>query len=308
MTSEKNPGSHNAERFDMADKADKKFGSKKHGIPDWIRPARFDRSSYLDTLAVIESCGLDTVCKEANCPNRYECFSQKTATFLVLGPVCTRDCLYCNVKKGSPSKVDQDEPQRIAFAAKKLGLYHVVITSVTRDDLPDGGASHLVSVVGALRKTREKCSIELLIPDLKGDERSLKLVVAARPDIINHNIEVVEGLFSKLRPMGNFQRSLALLKKVKDIDASIKTKSGLMIGFGETIPQIIDTLKKLKEIRCDIVTIGQYLQPSSSHAPVERYYTPAEFDYLEKRGYDLGLSLVRSGPLVRSSYAAHEEA
>lgn len=273
--------------------------------PDWIKIKKFDRQRYLDTLKLINDNHLNTICLAGNCPNRYECFSKKTATFMILGDRCTRNCLYCNVKKGKPNSVDKEEPKRIAEAVKKLNLNYVVITCVTRDDLKDGGASQFVKVVKEIKKVNSFCKIELLISDLDGNYQALKKIIDQKPDIINHNIEVVRDLFPILRPKGDYERSLELLKKIKVIDSQIKTKSGFMLGFGENEQQIKATLKDLKNNDCDIVTIGQYLQPSSLHFKIKKYYTPEEFKKIEIMGKKIGIKKMIVGPLVRSSYKAH---
>ncbi len=277
----------------------------KHSeLPEWIKIMDFNKRNYLNTLKVIRSRNLNTVCIEANCPNRYECFSRNTATFMILGVVCTRNCLYCNIKKGIPNKVDKQEPERIAKAVKKLNLDYAVITCVTRDDLEDGGAAQFVETVGEIRKASPKCRIELLISDLGGNWDALEEIAESKPDVINHNIEIVKNIFPEMRPKGSYSRSIELLRKAKELNPKIKTKSGLIVGLGETTEQIIRTMKDLREAGCDILTVGQYLQPSPKHAEVKKYYKPEEFEELKNIGLSLGFGKMVSGPLVRSSYNA----
>jgi len=275
-------------------------------LPSWIKVKSYDKEAYIKTKNIIERYNLHTICIEADCPNRYECFSKGTATFMILGDVCTRNCLYCNVKKGKPKGVDKSETKRIAMAVKKLDLRYVVITCVTRDDLPDGGAEQFVDTINEIRKAKPNSKIELLISDLNGNWEALKKIVDAKPDVINHNIEVVRELFKKLRPKGSYDLSLSLLKKIKEINPEIKTKSGFMVGFGESKKQIVQTLKDLRKANCNIVTIGQYLQPSTSHFEVKKYYAPNEFKKIEKAAKAMGFEKVMAGPLVRSSYHAGE--
>ncbi len=274
--------------------------------PDWIKIKPYNKSKYLKTLKIINDNKLTTVCLEANCPNRYECFSSGTATFMILGDTCTRNCRYCNVKKGSPNLVDKNEPKRIAQAVKKLNLDYAVITCVTRDDLDDGGAGQFVKTVDEIKKVKPGCKIELLVSDLKGDKKSLAKLLVANPDVFNHNIEVVEYLFSLLRPGGDYQRSVNLLAAAKEIQPKIVLKSGLMIGLGETKEQIIRTFKDLKAAGCQVLTVGQYLPPTPAHVPVKKFYQPEEFESLKKEANSLGFAKVEAGPLVRSSYRAME--
>ncbi|MGC8941131.1 MAG: lipoyl synthase [Sulfurihydrogenibium sp.] len=255
---------------------------------------------------LLRSLNLHTVCEEANCPNIGDCFSRKTATFMIMGDVCTRNCPYCNVNHGKPNPLDPNEPENIATAVKKLGLKHVVITSVDRDDLPDGGASHFAEVIKKVRELNPNTTVEVLIPDFKGNLDALKIVVEANPDVINHNIETVKELYRKVRPQGNYERSLNIIKAVKKLNENIVTKSGFMVGLGETKEQIVQLLIDLKESDCEVVTIGQYLQPSKNHLPVEKYYTEEEFKEFESIGYRIGFKEVFSGILVRSSFHAGE--
>jgi len=226
---------------------------------------------------------------------------------MILGNTCTRNCRFCAVDSGCPEPVDQNEPERVAEAVKILGLRHAVITSVTRDDIPDGGASIFAETIRAIRRLHPDCSVEVLIPDFAGSEESLRTVVEARPDILNHNIETVERMYRHIRPQAVYSRSLELLRRAKEMDTNILTKSGIMVGVGETVSEVVETMKDLRVVDCDILTIGQYLRPSAGHAPIDRYYTQDEFDALKKAGLELGFRHVESAPLVRSSYHAAEQ-
>jgi lipoic acid synthetase len=254
----------------------------------------------------IRKLNLHTVCEEASCPNIGECFHRKTATFMIMGDVCTRACPYCDVKHGKPSPLDKKEPENIAKAVSKLGLRYVVITSVDRDDLEDGGASHFAKVVNKIRSVNPQCQIEVLIPDFKGNLDALKVIVDSKPNVINHNIETVPSLYKKLRHKGDYKLSLSIIENVKKFNNNILSKSGIMVGLGETKEEIISVMKDLVNVGCDIITIGQYLQPSLKHYPVQKYYTNQEFEELKKIGYELGFKEVYSGKLVRSSYRAEE--
>lgn len=248
---------------------------------------------------------MSTICQSAKCPNISECWSQKTATFLILGDTCTRRCSFCAVKKGTPSPPSVDEPDKVAEAAAALGLKYVVITSVTRDDLPDGGASLFAKTISSVKERRPGVKVEVLIPDFKGSEEALEKVIQAEPDVINHNLETVESLYPKIeRPRENYQRSLKVLEKSKRKGAV--TKSGLMIGLGERIEEIIQALSDLRRVACDLLTIGQYLQPTHSNVPLKKYYPPQEFNLLRSIAFDFGFRDVEAGPLVRSSFKAHK--
>lgn len=271
--------------------------------PGWLKVKIPPGKEYNRIKGMLRRYRAHTICEEARCPNRGECFSNGTATFLILGDTCTRDCLYCNVKSGKPSKIDSKEIKNISQNIKKLDLKYAVITSVTRDDLPDGGAKQFSEIVKDIKENRDT-KVELLIPDFKGDEEPLKAVVNSKPDILGHNIEVVERLFNKLRPQGNYGLSLSLLKKIKEINPKQKTKSGLMLGLGEDKEEIIKTMKDLRKSEVDFLTIGQYLQPRKGLAKVCKYYTPGKFKELKNIGMNLGFIHVESGPLVRSSYRA----
>jgi lipoic acid synthetase len=273
--------------------------------PKYLKIKDFDRKKYLKTLNLIKKYNLNTVCIAANCPNRYHCFSSGTATFMILGEVCTRNCRYCNIENKKPEEVNKKEPMQLAMAVKKLSLDYVVITSVSRDDLEDGGSKHFVNCINEIKKSHNS-KIEVLIPDFKGEKLALEKIVKAKPEIINHNIETVKELFSKLRPQGNYIRSLSLLKNIKKIDANIITKSGLMVGLGENKNQILNTLKDLKTAQVDIVTIGQYLAPSNKHVKIKKYYTEKEFLEFKNIAKKIGFQEIISGPMVRSSYQAKE--
>jgi len=253
----------------------------------------------------MDRLGLHTICEEARCPNVWECWNNRTATFLILGDVCTRRCHYCAVTTGRPARLDAEEPMRVAEAVSALGLRHAVITSVNRDDLKDGGASIFVETIRRIRERIPTCTIEVLIPDFVGDEPALAAVVEARPDILNHNIETVARLFPSIRPQGKYQRSIELLGRAKRMGAT--TKSGLIVGMGETLEEVRTVMRDLREVACDIMTIGQYLQPTKAHWPIERFYHPDEFAVLREEGLAMGFRHVESGPLVRSSYHAEQQ-
>ena len=274
--------------------------------PEWLRVKAHSTKGYEFVEEILEKLHLNTVCEEAACPNRGECFGRKTATFMILGNVCTRGCTFCNVTKGTPQSVDKGEPLHVAKAVKALGLKHTVITSVTRDDLSDGGAGHFAAVVEAIRKETPKVAIEVLIPDFQGDAQALEKVVASRPQIINHNVETIPELYAEVRPQANYKRSVELLRRVKQMDPSIYTKSGIMVGLGEGAEEVIHVLSDLRQAGCDILTIGQYLAPSAKHHPVVEYVHPQQFEQYREKAYAMGFSYVASAPLVRSSYLAEE--
>jgi lipoic acid synthetase len=277
---------------------------KKRRHPDWLKVNLGSGKNYLEMKKILRKAKLHTICEEAKCPNISECFSNGTAVFLILGDICTRNCKYCNVKKGNPLALNLDEPIAVAESVKKLGLKYVVITSVTRDDLEDGGAGIFYDCVMEIKRKQSNCKIEVLIPDFKGNKDSLKKVIDSNPDVINHNIEVSEELFNKIRPDGSYKTSLSLLKNIKNIDNKIKTKSGFMVGLGENINNIIKTMKDIYNSNVDFLTIGQYLQPTINHTKIIKYYTPAEFIEFKSIALDIGFKHVESGPLVRSSYHA----
>lgn len=272
--------------------------------PDWLR-VKF-RSSYefQNTINLLKDLKLNTICDEGRCPNKYECFSHGVATFMLLGNKCTRNCHYCNVSPGKPLPVDLTEPERVAQAVKRLNLSYVVITSVNRDDLKDGGASQFIATIKKIKEMNNTCKIELLIPDFKGDQELLKKIVETEIEVIGHNIETVEDIFPKVRPQGNYQKSLDVLKQIKCINPAQKTKSGIMLGLGEEPQQIMETLINLKNQGCDFITLGQYLQPSPKHHPVVKYYPKKEFEKWKEISLQIGFLHVEAGPLVRSSYRA----
>lgn len=274
--------------------------------PEWlkIKVRNGAEKDYVEDL--LQKLSLHTVCEQASCPNLLECFGKKTATFMLLGKNCTRNCTFCNVDGGQPTPADETEPERVAQAVGKLGLKHVVITSVTRDDLSDGGSMQFAKTITAVRNAHPSVAIEVLIPDFNGDPLSLKNVIDAKPDILNHNIETVPRLYPEVRPMAVYNRSLELLKRVKEIDEAIKTKSGIMVGFSETENEVIDVLKDLRKSDCDFLTIGQYLAPSKKHHKVMEYVTPEQFERYKSIALELGFKYVASSPLVRSSYNASE--
>lgn len=274
--------------------------------PDWMR-VRISNTSHLNKVNnLVKSLGLNTVCEAANCPNRLECFSNKTATFMILGNICTRACKFCNVTGGEPEKINSLEPGNIAKAVDELGLEHAVITSVTRDDLVDQGANQFAEVIKEIRFIEKNVSVEVLTPDFNNNYELIKIVVDARPDVYNHNIETVKRLYDTVRPEANYEQSLEVLRNIKKIDKNMTTKSGIMLGLGEKHVEVVETLKDLRESGCDIVTIGQYLQPSKEHIEMVEYVHPDKFKEYEAIAISLGFSAVASSPLVRSSYKALE--
>ena len=278
-------------------------------LPRWLKREVPRGNADHFTSKLLEELNLETVCDNAKCPNRMECYSQKTATFMILGNVCTRPCGFCAVKRGRPEQLEVDEPDRLAEAAHRLGLKHVVITSVTRDDLSDGGADHYVQCIEKVRE-RSDATIEVLTPDFIGNEEALNQVIDARPDVFNHNTETVPRLYRRVRgPKSVYKWTLEMLQRIKDRNPKIKTKSGLMLGLGETQQEVLDVLADLREVNCDFLTLGQYLQPSETrYLPVERYIPPAEFEEWGERAKSLGFRKVASGPFVRSSYHARDMA
>ena len=280
--------------------------NNKKKKPDWLRIKVGHGSNLTFVEDLLKRRSLNTVCNEAMCPNIGECYSKKTATFIVLGKVCTRNCTFCTVTKGKTEEPDPAEPENIALAVKELGLRHVVVTSVTRDDLPDGGSNHFVEIITRIRKISPNVIIEVLIPDFQGNETALRNVINASPDIINHNMETVRSLYNEVRPQADYDQSLELLSRVKSIDPSIITKSGIMLGLGEQADEVFHLLKDLKDVGCQLLTIGQYLAPSEDHHEVVEYIRPEVFDEYKKLGEKLGFLSVASAPLVRSSYNAEE--
>ncbi len=275
--------------------------------PPWIRVRAPNGETYERVRALMRSKTLHTVCEEAQCPNLGECWGKGTATFLMMGDTCTRSCGFCDIKTGLPNPLDWGEPNRIAESVRAMALQHVVITSVNRDDRPDGGAPLFSMVIRRIRQLQPGCSIEVLIPDFKGSELALKIVMDAQPEILNHNVETVPRLFKKAQPQDRYHWALATLEKAKQMDSMVLTKSGIMLGLGETLDEVKATMDDLVDIGVDILTLGQYLQPSKRHLPIERYYTPDEFSELRETGLRMGFKWVESGPLVRSSYRAAEQ-
>lgn len=275
--------------------------------PDWIRIKLTTGENYSEIKDMMRSKTLHTVCEEARCPNIYECWANRTATFMILGDICTRACRFCAVNTGMPTELDLQEPERVAEAAERMGLRHCVVTSVARDDLKDGGASIFAETIRALRRRLPLCSVEVLIPDFMGNWDALKLVMDAKPDILNHNVETVERLSDRVRAKAKYERTLELLKRAKEMQPNIPTKSSIMLGVGEEWDEILQTMDDLRTVDCNIMTIGQYLQPTKKHLYVEKYYTPEQFAELKNEGLKRGFSHVESGPLVRSSYHAHEQ-
>lgn len=274
--------------------------------PDWLKIRVAGNGNLTEITEMMRSFQLHTVCEEANCPNTAECFSKKTATFMILGNVCSRNCKFCNVTKGKPLPVDPMEPAKVAEAARKLGLSYAVVTSVTRDDLPDGGASQFVKVVHELKGISEDFAVEVLTPDFQGDSEALSAIAAAKPKVINHNTETIERLYPDIRPEANYRRSMEFIGKVKKLNPGIFSKSGFMVGLGESKDEVEKLLLDLHEQSCDIVTIGQYLPPSPGHYPVQEYVHPDVFLMYKIMAEEIGFRFVASAPFVRSSYRASE--
>ena len=274
-------------------------------LPEYLKRPLIDTDKTRTVRRILKTKCLNTVCENARCPNKNECYTKNTATFLIMGNVCTRNCRYCNIGCARPEPLDENEPKHIAEAVLALGLKYSVITSVTRDDLPDGGAGHFARCIKEIRTLTPGVKIEILTPDFKGDKSAMDIIIKAHPEVFNHNIETVERLFPTARPQAVYKRSLEVLKYVKN-NSDITTKSGLMVGLGESFEEIESTLSDLKSTGCDIVTMGQYIQPSKAHLPVEKYYTPEEFEDLKKLAEKCGIKHYQIGPLVRSSYNAAE--
>ncbi len=275
--------------------------------PPWIRVKAPSGDEYARVKQQMRSKALHTVCEEAQCPNIGECWGRGTATFLMMGDVCTRSCGFCDIKTGRPSPLDWAEPNRVAESVRAMNLRHVVITSVNRDERADGGAPIFAMVIKRIRQLQPGCSIEVLIPDFKGSEAALKIVMDAQPEILNHNVETVPRLFKTVQPQDNYKWALATLRNAKRMDPLVLTKSGIMVGLGESFDEVVDTMRDLVGVGVDILTVGQYLSPSKQHLPIDRYYTPEEFDRIEEIGLELGFKWVESGPLVRSSYRAEQQ-
>ncbi|MFF2889041.1 lipoyl synthase [Paenibacillus sp. NPDC057967] len=275
--------------------------------PDWLRIKLTTNGNYAEIKDMMRTKTLHTVCEEARCPNIYECWTNRTATFMILGDICTRACRFCAVKTGLPTELDLQEPERVAEAAEQMGLQHCVVTSVARDDLADGGASIFAATIKAIRKRMPFCRVEVLIPDFMGNRDALQVVMDANPDILNHNIETVERLSDRVRAKAKYKRSLELLKRAKEMKPKIPTKSSIMLGVGEEWDEILQAMDDLRAADCNILTLGQYLQPTPKHMPIKRYVHPDEFAKLKEEGKKRGFRHVESGPLVRSSYHAHEQ-
>ncbi len=276
--------------------------------PDWIKVRPPKGETYRSLKRLMRSKELHTVCEEAHCPNMGECWGAGTATFLILGDICTRSCGFCDVKTGRPLPIDWDEPERVAQAVKNMNLRHVVITSVNRDERKDGGAPIFAQCIKRIREVQPGCSIEVLIPDFKGSEEALKIVMDARPEILNHNVETVRRLFRQVQPQDHYEWAQATLTNAKRMEPDVLTKSGIMVGLGEEWDEIVATMQDLVDWGVDILTIGQYLQPSKKHLPMSRYYTLEEFAELKRIGLEMGFKWVESAPLVRSSYHADKQA
>lgn len=275
--------------------------------PDWLKVKAPLGETYSEIKKLLGDLYLHSVCEEANCPNRYECWSNRTATFMILGDRCTRHCKFCNVTAGDPRDPDENEPRQVAKAVSKMGLEYAVITSVTRDDLPDGGASVFAKTVNEVRQANPGIGVEVLIPDFGGCPKSLATVLDASPDVLNHNVETTRRLTPVVRSGADYDRSLELLRRVAESSRDIRTKSGLMVGLGETLSELKQTFSDLADVSCQLLTIGQYLAPSDEHYPIERYYRPAEFEELKEIALGYGFDSVLAGPLVRSSYHAREQ-
>lgn len=275
-------------------------------IPPWLRIKLPKDNTFSGTRDLLADLNLNTVCQSAKCPNCWECFGKNVATFMIMGTVCTRNCAFCNITPGHVSPLDADEPARIAEAAKRLALKHVVITSVTRDDLPDGGAAHFTATIQAVRDALPGCTVEVLIPDFQGNRDALGTVLDAGPDVLNHNLETVPDLYPEIRPQADYQQSLDLLATSRELAPHIPTKSGIMVGLGETDSGIMRVLDDLAAVKCDIVTIGQYMQPSRRHPLVKRYVAPNFFDEYAAAGQAKGIRNMFCAPLVRSSYLAEK--
>jgi lipoic acid synthetase len=287
---------------EAAEKVNKDLGKR----PDWLKVRLPIGENYSDVKNLMRRQHLNTVCEEAKCPNISECWNHRTATFMILGDTCTRSCGFCNIKVGIPNELDVEEPKRVAQSAVELNLLHVVITSVNRDELKDGGATIFKECVRLIREQKSDCTIEILIPDFKGDEEAFKIILKNPPDILNHNLETVPRLYHAVRPQAKYERSLQLIKWFKS--KGLKTKSGIMVGIGEKTEEVLEIMKDLVNHGCDIITIGQYLQPTKAHLPVDRFVTPDEFKMYKEEGLKMGFKIVESSPLVRSSYHADEHA
>jgi lipoic acid synthetase len=274
--------------------------------PGWMKIRLRDQASVDDVTSMMRELRLTTVCEEAKCPNLFECWADRTATFMLMGEVCTRHCGFCAVAKGAMSRLDPSEPEHVADAVERLGLEHAVVTSVNRDDLEDGGARHFAHTIDAIRRRQPGCTVEVLIPDFAGNSEALDIVLAAAPDIVNHNVETVPRLYRRVRNGSDFERSLAVLARAARAKGTLirRTKSGIMLGLGESEPELLEAMHRLRESEVDVLTLGQYLQPTASHLPIERWVTPEEFAQWGERARSIGFAHVESGPFVRSSYHA----
>lgn len=276
--------------------------------PDWLKISLKTTEAYKEVGALIVDHSLHTVCQEAHCPNIYECWSDRTATFMILGDICTRHCGFCSVKKGIPGAADPTEPENVAKAAAKMNVDYAVVTSVDRDDMPDEGATHFAKTIRAIRSRLPNCKVDVLIPDFNGRSELLEIVLDAAPEVLAHNVETVEALYRRVRPVAIYKQSLKILEEAvkyrEEHGTNLKTKSGIMLGLGETREQLMSTIKDIADTGCDIITIGQYLSPKRNALPVERFYSPDEFNEIRDRAYEFGLKHVESSPLVRSSYKA----
>ena len=293
---------------DRIDPAKLELDSTPKRRPDWIRVKAPTGDAYEKIEHLLRGAHLHTVCEEAGCPNMGECFNSGTATFLILGDVCTRSCRFCDIKHGMPTELDWEEPERVAQAVKQLNLRHAVITSVNRDEREDGGAPIFAACIQRIRELQPNCTVEVLIPDFKGSFDALKIVMDAKPEVLNHNLETVDRLSKEIQPQSKKEWSRATLMNAKKLQPGVLTKSGIMVGMGETIDEVQQAMQDLNSWHVDLLTIGQYLQPSRNHWPIDRYYTPQEFEQLRQFGMQLGFKHVESSPLVRSSYHAAEMA
>jgi lipoic acid synthetase len=281
-------------------------GEQTLRLPEWLRRSVLNTEENRGTRSILKEQRLNTICESGRCPNKGECWGRGTATFLLMGPLCTRTCKFCSVNKGLPGGLDEGEPERVAAASQQMGLRHVVLTSVNRDDLPDQGAAHFAKTVRALQELIADVKVEVLTPDFQGREECIATVLAADPVVFNHNVETVPRLYRRVRPGSKYNRSLHVLATAKKLRPDIPTKSGLMLGLGESREEVLAVMRDLRKVDCDFLTLGQYMRPSLDQLPVERYVTPAEFDQLGQLGWDMGFKMVHSGPLVRSSYHAQE--
>ena len=281
---------------------------REERLPNWMKSKLPGGPNFLKLRTMLRDSTLHTVCEEAHCPNIGECWENLSATFMILGAICTWRCHYCAVTTGRPDPLDPNEPRRLADTVSRLNLRYCVITSVTRDDLDDGGAGVFAECINKIHLEVPNCKIEVLIPDFQGDDQALSKVLATNPDVLNHNIETVPRIFRLVRPKGSYERSIRLLKRSKEISPGIPTKSGMMVGLGETLDELRKTMEELRDVGCDLLTIGQYLRPSKIHYPVKKFYHPDEFSSLKELGENLGFQFVSAGPMVRSSYQAEEQA